>query len=74
MENGVPETRPAYQAPCAMRMNDLKAGAGICTTGSGDADCCTGNTAVTGCFGNGNSAGSGSGCYGTGSSGGCPKD
>jgi hypothetical protein len=46
-KTGTSDSRAVYTPPCVVRMNDLKEGAGSCTTqGSGDSDgCSTGNVA-----------------------------
>jgi len=59
-------SRPAYEAPRAMRMGHVPDGKGACTPqGSGDADCMDGNSAFPYCDEAGLSA---EGCYADGSS------
>ena len=58
-ENGISDSRAVYTPPVVVRISDLKQGAGVCATGSGDAAECnpTGNAASgSGCVGTGNSA------------------
>ena len=54
----VRDTRTIYVAPCVVKINDLKQGAGLCSTGSGDSGYCNnnGNSAAGDGCGLGNSA------------------
>jgi hypothetical protein len=50
----IADVRAVYVAPRLVKISELKQGAGLCRTGSGDNACSTGNTASTGgcCDGN----------------------
>ena len=73
-ETGVSDSRAVYTPPCVVRISDLKQGAGLCATGSGDSDRCYANGSAAsgtgqGCFSNGNNAHpSSGGCSGNGNS------
>lgn len=52
------DTRPTYEPPQAMRLNQVHAGEGACEPGSGDSEYCyfSGNAANAECLSAGNSA------------------
>lgn len=53
-----PQSRPRYETPLVMSLDELATGQGFCGFGSGDATdgCFTGNVAAAGCS-NGSAAG-----------------
>jgi hypothetical protein len=48
--------KKSYEPPRAMRLGEMRSGAGDCESGSGDSLACfqSGNSALSGCFGSGN--------------------
>jgi hypothetical protein len=55
MDQKVQSEKSAYEPPRAMRLGEMRNGAGLCNTGSGDAGCYgDGNGPTSFCSNNGN--------------------